>query len=295
MQLLVHVMPWFGDGNIHRMNRYVSNQAAVIQQQINVIRATRIQGRIISGVILTWQGPLAAFSHSAVTQWSSLCTQNNMLFCLLLDPWIAKLGSPGNATPQAINVINALNDPSSQAMLNAPSYVPEKFVLDFNVSGGQFNMQTAVAPSFPSLTFLEQGAGFSWPSINMTIPNSNSRNAASVAQLKSQNSNAAMRIPGICMGFDDTGMPTPPGTTSATWTGTRDWNTSVWGTNLASAGGPVARVLDAQGGNFFYDQVDPAVTPLGAPYWGYVTWNDYDERTAIEDTASAMCGLRIGS
>lgn len=291
MKMLVHVMPWFGDGKIHRMNRYLSNDPATITKQINVLRATRIGGQVISGVIMTWQGPLATFQHQAVTQWNTQCVQRGMLFGLLMDPWLAKLGSPGNSTPMASNVINALNDPSSQAMFNSSAYLPEKFILDFNISGGQFNMSTDVAPQFPTLKFLEQGAGFSWPSINMGIPDSDQRNAACVSSLTSQNSNAAMRIPGICLGFNDSGMPTPAGVTLGNFTGTRDWNSSVWSPTV---GAQVARVLDPQGGNFFYDQVAPSVTPFGVPYWAFVTWNDYDERTAIEDAAAAMCGLQIG-
>lgn len=282
--LLAHVMPWFGDGNIHRVNSYVSNTQSVILNQIKILQGTKINNEIIRGVILTWQGPHATFQHSTVTQWCTLCAAHRMLFVLLMDPWIAKLSSTGDPTT---TTINALNDPTSQAMFNSAAYIPEKFVLDFNTGA---NLAT-LASTFPTLTFLQQGVGFSWPSINMSIPNSLSRNANSVTNLQSQNSHAGMKIPGFLgVRFDDSGMPTPQGVSLSAWTGTRDYNSSVWG------GGN--RVLDDQGGKLYLDQwgvtQNPTV-PSSVPYAAVVTWNDYDEGTAIEGYAAAALGVRIGS
>lgn len=278
--LLAHVMPWFGDGNIHRQNSYVSNTPAVIQNQIKILQGSKINNEIIRGVILTWQGPLATFQHSTVTQWSALCVQHRMLFCLLLDPYCASLGSGGSPTQ---NVINALNDPTTQTMLNAASYVPEKFVLDFNTGANL----SALAATFPYLTFLQQGQGFSWPSINMSLLDSTARNAASVANLQAQNRQPGMQIPGFLgVRFNDSGMPTPQGVSLSSWTGTRDYNTSVWG-------GTGNRVLDDQAGKLFLDQW--GVTRNDTPYAALVTWNDYDEGTAIEPYAAAALGIRIGS
>lgn len=277
-------MPWFGDGNIHRVNSYVSNDPAVIDRQITVLQGTKIQNEIIRGVIMTWQGPFASFQHSTVTQWCTQCEARRMLFVLLMDPWIAKINSTGDPTT---TTINALNDPSSQAMFNNPAYIPEKYVLDFNTGA---NLAT-LASHFPSLHFLQQGVGFSWPSINMSIPNPVSRNASSVSNLNSQNQNAGMKIPGFLgLRFDDSGYPTPAGVSLANWTGTRDYNSSVWG------GGN--RVLEDQGGKLPLDQwgvtQNPSI-PSSVPYAAIVTWNDHDEGTAIEGYAAAALGIRIGS
>lgn len=282
MKLLVHVMGWFGDGQIHRQDSYVSNNAQTIANQINVMKSARIFGLPVSGVIMTWQGPLATFQHSAAQQWCTQCQQRGLLFGLLMDPWIAKLGSPGNATVDINNVINALNDPTSQAMLNSSCYLPEKFVLDDNTG---VNL-TTLAGSFPTLKFLAQGTGFAWPSINMGIANSDSRNAACVSNLQAQHSNSLMKIAAVGLGFNDAGQPTPSGVTLAAWTGTRDLTQSVWG-------GQVSRYLDTHAGKLFFDQF--ATVPGGAPYLAYVTWNDYDEGTEIEDYWAMTAGQRIGN
>lgn len=282
--LLAHIMPWFGDGNIHRVNSYLSNDPAVIDRQITVLQGTKINNEIIRGVIMTWQGPFAAFQHSTVTGWRTQCEARRMLFALLMDPWIAKINSTGDLTT---TTIQALNDSTSQAMLNSPAYLPEHYVLDFNTGA---NLAT-LAATFPNLTFLQQGVGFSWPSINMSIPNSVSRNAASVSNLNSQNANAGMKIPGFLgLRFDDSGLPTPSGVSLSAWTGARDYNSSVWG------GGN--RVLDDQAGKLFLDQwgvTQNPSTPSSVPYAAVVTWNDYDEGTAIEPYAAAAMGIRIGS
>jgi hypothetical protein len=285
-KLLVNVMPWFGDGNIHRMDRYLSNEPYVIAKQLDVMQRTQINGMPIAGIILTYQGPLAKFQHSTAMQMVVECGERDLLFALCLDPWIAKIGASGTTAPSTQNVINALNNPDVQAMLTAPAYLPEKYVLDFNtVPTNPTTNVAALAAAFPSLNFLQMNVGFSWISIDMSIANSDARNASAVANLKGQNANPKMKIPGICKEFNDAGQPTPVGVSLAAWTGTRDNTTSVWG-------GMPARVLDSQGGNFFYDQL--AVTPE-SEYMGFITWNDYDERTEIESACSAQAGIQIAS
>src|SRR5258706_3415342 len=266
-KLLVNTVSWFGDGKIHRMNDYLSNDPYIIAKKIDCMQKYTINGMNIEGVIATWQGPLAIFQREAICELSKQCGERGMLFALLLDPWCAKIGI-GDLTT---NVTNALNDPSTQTMLSGPTYLPEKYVLDFN-TGADLSI---LASKFPTLKFLKQGVGFSWPSVDMKIVNSISRNIASVNNLKGQNSNLSMKISGICKGFNDAGMPTPKGVSLNSWIGSRDYATSVWGDQPA-------RVLDNQGGNFFFEQL--AVTPLTVPYIGFISWDDYDEGTEEEST-----------
>jgi len=279
-KLLCHVMGWFGDGNIHRMNRYQSNDPYVIAHQLECMQAVGIDG-----VIFSWQGPLAPFQHETAQIMAVECGERNMPFVLLLDPWAAKLGKNFQAlasssavvhvprrktlTEPAImsahrkelaalgqvpnytaNVTDALNDPTSQAMLNSFAYVPEKYVLDFG---------TGATPV-------------------------SGLNAVAVSALTGFNKNPAMKIPGLCRNFMDAGMPTPAGVQLAQWTGSRDFSQSVWG------GGP-ARVLDGQAGHLFFDQLP--ITPMGTPYAAIVTWNDHDEQTEIESFASMFTGIQI--
>ena len=286
MRLLAHVMPWFGDSNIHRMTSYVSNDPVVITNQINILMTVRTFGIQCQGVIMTWQGPNAAFQHSCVMEWNRQCVDRGLLFCLLMDPWLAKIGSP-DGTANLQTTLNALNHADTQTMLNSACYVPELYLLDFNIAQNAstpFSIPNDVAPHFPTWTFLEQGSGFAWPAIP-SIVKSEDRNAASVANLQSQHQNPAMKVPAVGLRFMDAGQPTPVGVTLANWTGSRDYNSSVWG--------GAARVLDTQGGKLFFDYFD--TVPGSTPYLGLVTWNDYDEQTDVEAFYAMLAGIRIGS
>jgi hypothetical protein len=286
MKLLAHVMPWMGDGNFpHRMNSYSSNDPQVISNQLDILQTVRCFGVQCQGAILTWQGPYSGFSHSTTMEWSQQSVERGMLFALLMDPAVASAGPTppvvtGNAATD--HVIQALRHADAQAMLNASSYVPEKFVLDFSTGADL----TQLPPHLPSLSFLGHGSGFGWPNIDMSITDSEQRNTQSVSDLGSQHANPAMRIPAVMLGFRDAGQPTPPGVSAGAWTGTRDYNTSVWG-------GQPARVLDTQGGKLFFDYW--ATVPGSAPYLGLVTWNDYDEGTDCEAFYACLAGIRIGS
>lgn len=221
----------------------------------------------IEVVILTWQGPLATFQHSTATQMAVECGEQGLGFMLLLDPWCARLGS-GSPT---VNVENALNDPTTQAMLTTPAYVKEKYILDFNSGADLTQLKTA----FPTLSFLGQSTGFSWPMIPW-----------SASSYLAMNKNPSMKIPGVCLSFNDAGMPTPSGVNLGAWTGTRDYSQSVWG-------GAPARVLDDQAGEFFSSQLLTITKTM--PYIALVTWNDYDERSSgpLESTISVINGIEL--
>jgi hypothetical protein len=315
MKLLVHVMGWFGNGQIHRMDSYNSNDPAVIGRQINVMKSARVFGLPISGVIMTWQGPYSTFLHNACMVWCQQCQQRGLLFGLLLDPNIVGIGPtpPAVATGPNANqtnyVIQALNHADvsgsgattspappltpvslSSGMINQPSYLPEKFVLDDSTGADWTQVASHVTGATvtmlgpPGTTF--GTPGFAWPSINMGIANSESRNSSSVSGLQTQHGYPTMKIPAIMLRFMDHGQPTPVGVALGSWTGTRDYTQSVWG-------GQVGRVLDMQGGKLVNDYF--ATVPGAAPYLALVTWNDYDEGTDVEAFWAMTTGIRIGS
>jgi hypothetical protein len=219
-------------------------------------------------VIGTWQGPWA---NGDALLFSSLCVEFGMQFALLLDPggmqkWVA------NPTPAATtaNAIAALQASTTQGMLNATSYVPEKWLLDFNTGA---NLAT-LAKTFPSLSFLPMNSGFSWISIPK-ITDSFVRNTASVANIKTQHANPAMRIASFCKSFNDSGQPLPAGVaTQAAFDaagGVCNWNVGVWGD-------APNRVLDSFSGQFAQQQlatINPAV-----PVIAILTWDDYDEQSS---------------
>lgn len=211
----------------------------------------------IDGVIATWQGPTVnPFAHEATVNMCDELGERGMLFALLLDPWICKQSANKE---QAI--ITALNDPMVVGMLDSPAYLPEKFVLDFG-AGANF---ATVEKSVGAMQFLMRHVGYSWPEITSTL-----------STLAKDNASPLMAIPGICPKFFDGGLPTSTGF---------DWNTQTWGP------GTSARSIEDQAGNFFHDQV--ALVPIKTSYAAIVTWNDYNERTAVEPMCSILTGKRI--
>lgn len=275
---LAHVMGWFGEGDpvkVHRVSRYVSNVPSVIASQLNMMQECGIDG-----IIVTWQGPTVnAFLHDATIKLWEGCMERQMLFALLLDPWIAK-----QQTNPTQAVITALESVDCQRMLNSPAYLPEGFVIEFDLANSAgvnvANVQSAVS----STPLLSWHTGFSWPNLSPDPAEPTS----SISTLKSDNANPAMKIAGVNVMFNDGGSPLPIGAVASNFLGQRNYAQSVWGPGVGAT-----RVIDHQGGNWFYDQL--AVTPPTIPYIALVTWNDHDEGTGIEHVVAALTGTRIGA
>lgn len=241
---LAHVMGWFGEGDpvkVHRVSRYVSNVPSVIASQLNMMQECGIDG-----IIVTWQGPTVnAFLHDATIKLWEGCMERQMLFALLLDPWIAK-----QQTNPTQAVITALESVDCQRMLNSPAYLPEGFVIEFDLANSAgvnvANVQSAVS----STPLLSWHTGFSWPNLSPDPAEPTS----SISTLKSDNANPAMKIAGVNVMFNDGGSPLPIGAVASNFLGQRNYAQSVWGPGVGAT-----RVIDHQGGNWFYDQL--AVTP----------------------------------
>jgi hypothetical protein len=288
-RLACHYVGYNANGQVHRDLPYTNaNDPKVIAKQLELIQACGFDV-----VIETWQGPWAMACNQNAIAVSALCTQVGLQFCLLLDPWCAKLNTQGKATaPSIANLIAALQYPTTQTMLKATSYVPEKYVLDFNtLNPTTITDLNALTTAVPGVEFLAQNTEFSWIAYPpATITDSVAKNAWATANLQSQNANAGMKVAGVCMSFDDSGMPLPSGVaTQAAFDaagGVRNWSQSVWATTQAPAPN---RVLGAFAGQFFLQQL--AVTPTSAPIIAIITWNDYDEGTALEPKISELLGV----
>ena len=226
--------------------------------------------------ICTWQGPWATSCNTAAIEMWLACQQLGLQFALLLDPggmqkWLYNTPAEVAAAQAVIteNVTAALQATSTAAMLTSATYCPEKWILDFNTGANL----TTLAKTFPSYKFLAQGSGFSW----ITIPNisdSPSRNAAAVANLKSQHANPGMQFASFCKSFDDRGQPLPVGVQSQTAFdaagGVRNLTNSVWG-------GP-ARILESFAGQFSLQQL-ATISPT-TPVIAILTFSDYDEQSS---------------
>ena len=268
-----HVMGWFGGGHVYPMTAYKSDNPLTISKQLRIMQKCGI-----NGVILTWQGvTVSPFLHSVAVEMSQQCSERGMLFCLLLDPWICKTPVPGKTKEQVISA--SLNDPSVQAILGAPSYVPEGYILDFGTGA---NLGT-LAGMFPKLTFLAQNTGFAWPPI---------QNA--VASTGHMNSLATMKFPCLFSRFFDGGValsPTPAQSSLAAPArgdaASKDMNTSQW----SPPGTNDCRMIETQAGTVALNSA--ATIPPWSKYAAYVTWNDYSERTEIESAMSLLTGILL--
>lgn len=264
-RLACHDIAYNGDGHVHRAIPYDPTNPAVALQ-----KAQLMQSDGVDICICTWQGPWAESCNTAAIAMATACKTVGLQFALLLDPggmqkWIP---NQSQATITA-NVTSALQAGSTVAMIGGSSYVPEKWILDFNTGASL----TTLAKTFPSYKFLAQGVGFSWITIP-TISDSVSRNAAAVGALKFQHSNPGMQIASFCKSFDDSGQPLPVGVQSQAAFdaagGVRNLANSVWG-------GP-ARILESFAGQFSLQQL-ATISPV-TPVIALVTFSDYDEQSS---------------
>jgi hypothetical protein len=265
-RLACHHMTYLGDGHVHRAVPYNPTDSKVIAKKFSLMQAAGIDM-----VIATWQGPFALSAHLDATLTAMMCAEMGMQFALLLDPWCAKLNSKGESQDFTGNVTAALQYPSSVAMLNGSSYVPEKYILDFGTGANL----TTLGKTFPNYKFLGRGTGFSWINIPpATITDSPAKNAWAVADLKTQHANPAMKVASVCYSFDDSGQPLPVGVaTQAAFDaagGKRDPLSSVWG-------GP-ARILESFAGQFGEQQL--ATIPATVPIIAVISIDDYDEQSS---------------
>ena len=273
-KLLAHWMPWFGDGTYHPMSRYNSSDPSVVSQQLDVMQAVGVDG-----VVVTWQGTNKASSQLATLEMAAQTSARGMLFCLLADPNLLVAGP----TPDAA-VLAQLTNTDGLNLLRAPSYLPERYFLDF--TGSAFNFATltaAMQPYVPGFNVLGEHKGYSWPNIPFVL-----------SDWQKENTTAGMAIPGLFCKFFDGGNLTADATlvSASRGDGTGvDFNTRSF--DAKSANKKDSRQILEQAGNTFFDCL--ASVPLTAKYLALVTWNDYNEGTPWETYLSIMAGIRVGN
>ncbi len=280
---LAHMQGWFGETEmvngvatpkVHRVNRYLSNDPAVVKAQLDLMQAVGFDG-----ITVDWQGALVnPFLHAATIALWEGCMEHGMLFCLMLDQWIAK-GQP-NPTQACVTQLQSVD---CQRMLNSPAYLPEGFIIEFDLANSAAVTIATAQASVPNNPLLSWHTGFSWPNLS---PNPQSP-TVTIAGLKADNAKPTMKIAGVNVVFNDGGNPLPIGVMAPQFLGVRDYSTSAWG-----AGVGATRVIDHQAGNYFFDQL--VGMPATIPYIALATWNDHDEGTSIEHVLAALSGIRIG-
>lgn len=274
-----HWIPWETTvigGNYNPEREYDQSDPNVIRNQIQIA----VMNRIMMFAI-TYQGPFSAFQHKCtmalvaeIEKWAGF------RFCFILDPWDAK-EEKGKTWQQ--NLIDTFAHPDVLRMLNSKSYIPEGALGDFNVedSGGH-PVDYSQIPQIKGRPIWGLNTGFSWPKAD--------GKEDPIVALKRINALPTMMAPGICNRFFDGGMPTQGGTGMPVDPINKvpiDMNQQNWGTPAAKAG--VSRYLPDRAGLYMRDQL--AVTPMNKPYIFRATWNDYNERTAIEPELSIESGI----
>jgi hypothetical protein len=267
-RLAAHHMCYNGNLQVHRAIPYAAfaYTAPVVEQKLEMMADDGVDI-----CITTWQGP---WNNGDALLFSAMCAEMGMQFALLLDPggmqkWVSPVPSAAVITA---NVVEALQAVTTQSMLNASSYVPEKWILDFGTGANLISL----AASFPTLSFLAKGAGFSWINIPpASITDSPLKNAWAVANLEAQHALPTMKIASFCDGFDDSGQPLPIGVSSQAAFdaagGNRNWAVGVWGNSPA-------RVLESFAGQFGEQQL--ATISPATPVIAILTWDDYDEQSS---------------
>ncbi len=253
---MAHVVTWHGrPGRVTlRPTGYHSNNQFVIDKQLDLMVSEGY-----AGVIALTYGSADPYMNDACEKLVFQCWQKKMLFMLCVDPWAV-----GDKTKIAalspVDAQTARNAGWQAAMsylapfFSCPSYVPEKYVLDF-----------ATGQNLANPLVLKAYLDFAWPKYTSTP----------AKDLTDQNAKAT--IPAIFRKFNDSGFPGPP----------VDYNRSVWGDKPA-------RIMDSAGGNLFFDILDGlAAKNPGAKYVQDVTWNDRNEDTSVEEMYAMQHGVRL--
>jgi hypothetical protein len=289
-KLATHVMPWVGEpGHIHRENAYSSNNIATVRAQLDNMQAVGIEV-----VLLTWRGIDAngGWDQSVATLFAQELATRGMKFAYVLDPNLLMYRKDKTISVTQ-ELIRQLSSTSVQAILNSSAYVPERYVLDFltgfhgNADPNQ-NVDWVHVCGAINVKDLIRNEGYAWPSLQ------------AITDVANVHKNPAMRIPGVAYRFNDAGCPVPYGIKDATKITGRDYTQSVWQSidyRTDPTKSQPARINQAKAGHYYLDCVASiAASPvaLSSPYVAIVTWNDYDEGTAIEDFVVGLTGIRIG-
>lgn len=253
--ILACVLPWWGSGS-HRNIGYNSNDPAVISRQLALMQQVGIDG-----VVLDWYGASSTFSllHTACALMSKLAASYGMLTCIMLDSGMVKWRPDKSITPTQ-EVINQISN--NTGLFTSSSYLPERYVLEFGMETVAADLQAIQnkLSALNGMVLLKRHVGYTWPETTNTL-----------GQLKSEQAKTTVRMASAFAGFDDRNPADPVH--------------SVWDSTKP------ARVVDGNRGNLLLDSF--ALLPNWADYLQLVTWNDYEEGTALEDFCTKATGFKI--
>lgn len=155
--VLFHMVLWHGKDGTPSLTGYDSRDPGVISRQLQAMLAL---GGFGTGVIALTYGPtVSTFIHEACME---VCNQANALgmpFGLCYDPWTVKAAANKDAA-----MIATLQNADTQFMLNSPSYLSGKPVLDFATG---CDAKTVLA-GVPGIEYWMNGVDYDWVRIPST-------------------------------------------------------------------------------------------------------------------------------
>jgi len=256
--LLFHLVLWHGQPGITSLTGYQSNDPDTIGDQLNAMAVLAgVWGCPFGVVGLTYGPTVNAFIHSACMELSKQCSDRNIPFAIIYDPWTASLNGKKYTDQTDINncLIAAIKHPDTQTILNRRSYLPGKPVMDFATGANKATVLAAV----PGIEYWQDGIDFSWIKFPTPVPS-----------IQADDAQASMKVPGVFPSFDD-------GTGA-------NRNMSCWNQSEE------ARIAPPMAGNLFWDFVD-AMKPS---QYAQMVWNDVNENAVSLEMFASMLYGRIG-
>lgn len=253
---MAHWVSWFGAKN-HLSPDYRSYSPETIKRQLDCMQALEIDG-----VVALWGGStIEVGSHAAVIEMAFQTNARGMLFALCVNNSLVKF-RPVQSVPADVEVITQMANPDIQELLTLSNYVPGGYVLEFGVFSQIADAGQSIRAATPGLQWLSQPKGYTWPQPLAADP---------IATLRQQNADNQPVFSAVFSEFNDSKRG--------------DLQHQVWDTTQP------ARIIEPRGGHTWHDSI-AAACPTSL-YLQIVTWNDYEERTAIEAGASMATGIRI--
>ncbi len=261
-KLYVHFMGWFGNSN-HANVGYSSIDPAQVHRQVSDMKS-----RGFSGAILDWYGP-GSYSDTVAGLLRTEAVSQAWQFAITEDVGSVSSYANGNicdATQKAINDLNYVastyEGSSAYLRVNGRPVIFFFGLEAYYVDWARVRAQVSGDPLFlfrnsGGVTDPNSDGGFAWQTTNLSNPYD-----MSLGYLDTYYSTAVAHPSRISFGSGYPGF----NDTDASWTGNRVQHRQCGGTWLAS-------VAEA---NKYYS------TSNQFPFSQVVTWNDYEEGTAIE-------------
>src|SRR5512147_2535651 len=236
---------------------YVSTNPWTVRRQLDLMQEVGV-----AGVVYVWYGVNAGPLHQAAQEFAFQCEQRKMLFIIQIDGglfnWFTTRNSDGSRkypsdTDEMLHQLEAGRD-----LFTCAAYSPEKGILDFNAFK---NVDRTKWPL--DYLYLREHSEYTWVETAETMRDYLTRCYAT----------GTVKLGSLVYQFED-----------GAWD---DRAHSVW-----TRGNPARHTWPGVG-TAWHESVEALWTDAAPKHVQIVTWNDYEEGTAIEGMASAFTGLKV--